>query len=142
MKFRALFSSTLLSAALFAQGPAITMNPDRPTDVIAIVNGKPLTQAEYLQLYLSMDSKTQEALKTNPTEYLKYYGFLDKLAGMAEKEKLQDREPFKTKLQLNRLQILSEAMMQQFDYSDIVTAGDQERYYRSTIDKYTEAKVK
>ena len=142
MNFCVLFSSTLLSVALLAQGQVIKMDPDQPNDVMAIVNGKPLTQAEFLLLYVSMDAKTQEALKANPTEYLKYYGFLDKLASMAENEKLQERDPYKTKLRLNRLQIMSEAMMQQFDYTDIVTAGDQERYYRSTIDKYTEAKVK
>lgn len=142
MIFRFLFSSVFLSVSLFAQGGAIKIDAERPNDVMAVINGKPITQTEFQQLYLSTDPKTQEALKTNPVEYLRYYGFLNKLASLAEKEKLEEKFPYKTKLLLSRLQILSEAMMQQFEYSDIITALDQERYYKSTLDKYSEAKVK
>ena len=137
---RILFSILFLAAISSAQN--IIINPDKPEAVIAYVNGKPITQAEFQQISMSVDPKVQEAMKGNPAEFLRYYGFMDKLTDQAKKENLEAKEPYKTKMKMMNLQIMSEAMMQEQEYTDIVTLYDQEQFYKKNLDRYTEANTK
>ena len=137
---RILFSILFLAVNSPAQN--IVINPDKPDAVIAYVNGKPITQAEFQQISMSVDPKVQEAMKGNPAEFLRYYGFMDKLTDQAKKENLEAKEPYKTKMKMMNLQIMSEAMMQEQEYTDIVTLYDQEQFYKKNLDRYTEANTK
>ena len=137
---RTLFSILFLTAISPAQN--IVINPDKPEAVVAYVNGKPITQAEFQQITMSVDPKVQEAMKGNPVEFLRYYGFMDKLTDQAKKESLELKEPYKTKMKMMNLQIMSEAMMQEQEYTDIVTLYDQEQFYKKNLDRYTEANTK
>ena len=137
---RILFSILFLAVNSPAQN--IIINPDKPEAVIAYVNGKPITQAEFQQISMSVDPKVQEAMKGNPMEFLRYYGFMDKLTDQAKKENLDAKEPYKTKMKMMNLQIMSEAMMQEQEYTDIVTLYDQEQFYKKNLDRYTEANTK
>ena len=140
MIHRTILSFTFFTALLSAQN--IVINSEKPDAVIAYVNGKPITQAEFQQIALSVDPKVQEAMKGNPEEFLRYFGFMDKLVEQAKKEQLEAKEPYKTKMRMMNLQILSEAMMQEQEYTDIVTGYDQEQFYKKHADRYNEANAK
>ena len=141
MIIRPLIFCTLLSAAI-AQPGQFVIDKDRPEAVLGIVNGKPITQAQFQYIYMSSDASVQAALKNKPEEFLRYFGFMDKLMDIAIKDQINLREPYRTRLMMVTNQILSEAAMQEHEYADVVTQTDQEEYFKKNVDKYSEARVK
>ena len=141
MLIRPLIFLTLLSTVLAQPGQFI-IDKDKPDAVLGYVNGKPITQAQFQYIYISSDPSVQEALKNKPEEFLRYFGFMDRLMELAIKDQVNLKEPYRTKLMMVTNQILSEAAMQEHEYADVVTQTDQEEYFKKHVDKYSEARVK
>lgn len=141
MIIRLLIFLTLLSA-VFAQPGQFIIDKDKPDAVLGYVNGKPVTQAQFQYILMASDPSVQEALKNKPEEFLRYFGFMDRLMEIAIKDQVNLKEPYRTKLMMVTNQILSEAAMQEHEYADVVTQTDQEEYFKKNVDKYSEARVK
>ncbi len=138
---RLLIFLTLLSTALAQPGQFI-VDKEKPDAILGYVNGKPITQSQFQYIILSSDPGVRDALKNKPEEFLRYYGFMDKLMDLAIKNQINLKEPYRTRLMMVTNQILSEAAMQEHEYADVVSQTDQEEYFKTHIDKYSEARVK
>ena len=131
----------LLGGCLCAQTPADPMNV-APETVIGIVDGVKVTAADLQQVVTTSAPALQETLKKNPMELLRYYGFIQRLAGLAESAKLDQESPQRERLRIIRMQILAEGQLtvgySQFD----VLPEEQRKYYDENRSRYASATVK
>lgn len=109
---------------------------------VAIVNGKPVTRAELDALLAVLPLEEREAVSKDPTALLKYYGMLERVAEIAEKEKLPEQSPIKEELMLARRHSLATAMSARYMANHPSTPEDQEKFYKEHLDDYTSALVK
>src|SRR5215831_298053 len=94
----------ILSTSSFAWAQA--QAPLTPETVIATVDGKPITAAEWMTfLQLKPRGADSKAL-------LAEFGYMRKLAALAEKAHLDQQEPWKTTLQLQRTYVMGNAELQ------------------------------
>ena len=133
--------SFLLGGCLLAQAPADPMNVS-PETVIGIVDGVKVTAGELQYVVQTALPQLQEALKKNPMELLRYYGFAKRLADIAEAAKLDQASPQKERLRVNRMQILAEAQLTNGYMELVVRAEDQRKFYEENKSRYATAKVK
>jgi parvulin-like peptidyl-prolyl isomerase len=120
-------------------GLAFAQETEKP---IATVDGKPLTQSEINMLAVTMNQKVTEAAGGNVEQALRYFGFLKKLTAMAEKENLAEQSPYKEKLQMLRLELLANAMMEHHKSRILVMPEEQKKYYDDNIDDYRVGKMR
>ena len=133
--------SILLGGRLWAQTPADPANVP-PETVIGIVDGVKVTAADLQQVMTSSAPALQETLKKNPMELLRYYGFIQRLAGLAESAKLDQRSPQRERLRITRMQILAEGQLDA-GYSQFeVLPEEQRKYYDDNRSRFAWAKVK
>src|SRR3977135_3571087 len=83
-------------SSLWAQ----TAAPITPETVVAHIDGRPVTAGEWMTF---LQSKPPESNKPeNRKALMDELGFVRKLAGLAEKANLDQHEPWKTRLELQR----------------------------------------
>lgn len=109
---------------------------------IATVDGKPLTESEVNMLLVTINPKLVEAMRGNPEQALRYYGFLKKLTAIAEKENLAEKSPYKEKFQMMRMELLANAAMDAHKNRILIMPEEQAKYYQQNIDNYKVAKTR
>jgi peptidyl-prolyl cis-trans isomerase C len=137
----------LLTTFLYAQkmpapAPTIVIDPDKPDQVIATVDGKPFTQLDLQYLLVTMSKQQQDAVKSNPVEALRMYGWLKKMAALAEKENLDKESPYAQRIEMGRLTILSEAIIQRKEQQDVLPTETLKGYYERMKDQFSSANLK
>lgn len=137
-----LFSGLVLAQRLPDPDPKIVINPDKPNEVIATVDGKPFTQRDLQMLLVTMTKAQQDAVRNDPVTALQTQGWLKKLAGLAEKEGLDKEDPFRQRIEMNRLTILSEALVQRHEQNDSLSPEMLKGYYERMKDQFSTAKLK
>lgn len=120
----------------------VQIDPAKPREVVATLDGQPVTAEEFQQLIVAMDPKAKEAARNNATEMLRYVGWLRRMGAEAEKRGLPARDPLKLQLELTRIQILSNAAIQQHELDEVVTPFDQRGYYQANQSKYSGVHLK
>ena len=121
--------------------PAAPTTPS-PETVIATVDGHKLTFGE-LQSYLSaLDPERQKAALQNRTELVREYALMKHLATMADQTKLDQKSPYKEALASSRLQILTNAQINEQYLTTVVTAQDQQKFFDENKDRYSQVKLK
>jgi parvulin-like peptidyl-prolyl isomerase len=108
----------------------------------AIVNGKPVTEAELTAVLKLAPAELSAVLSKKPDELLRYYGLVDRLAGLAEKANLAAESPFKEQLELARKQLLATAISDRYFTDHPVTPEEEQQFYSAHKDGYTSALVK
>jgi parvulin-like peptidyl-prolyl isomerase len=143
------FAPALLAAvSLFAQpvvqreSRRLELDPSRPEEVVATMDGKPVTGEEFQHLVVAMDAKAREAARNDAAEMLRYVGWLRRMGAEAETRGLHKVDPLRSQLDLARLQLLSNAMVQQHELDEIVTPFEQRGYYQANLAAYTGAMLK
>jgi len=140
--------SALLAGGVFAQpvappvGRTIELDPARPKEVVAVVDGVSITAEEFQQLTVALDPKTREATRNNAVEVLRYYGWLRHMGQEAEKRGLPSDQLLRLQLEMARIQLLSNAVIQQHELDDVVTPFEQRGHYQSNQSLYTGVKLK
>ncbi len=137
-----MFSGLIFAQRLPAPEPKILIDPDKPTEVIAMVDGKAFTQMDLQLLLVTMSKAQQDSVKSNPVEALRMYGWLKKMAAMAEKAGLDKESPYAQRLEMNRLTLLSEAMIQRHEQDDILPPETLKGYYERMKDQFSSANLK
>ena len=142
MKFMTLL---LCLPAIFLQAqvaqPPAAATPS-PETVIATVEGRKLTFGE-LQSYLSaLDPDRQKAALQNRTELVRQYALMKHLATLADQAKLDQKSPYKEALASSRLQILTQAQINEQYLTTVVTAEDQQKFFEQNKDRYSQVKLK
>jgi peptidyl-prolyl cis-trans isomerase C len=123
-------------------GTIIELESDNPNQIVAKLDGRPVTALEFQNLLVAMDPKARDAARNSAEEILRYVGWLRRMGAEAEKRGLADRNPLKMQLELNRSQLLSNAMLQHHELEEIVTPFEQRGYYQANLARYSAVNVK
>lgn len=123
--------SLWLAASVFGQS----------SPVVGTVDGKDVTKAELDALTSNMPPETRSQLAKDPAELLRYYGFVTRLATMAEENKLDEKEPYKDQLRMARIGLLAQAQLNESQQKQVIGPDEQRKYYEDNKGKYQFAKV-
>src|SRR5437879_2696756 len=105
------------------------------------VDGKPVTQAQLEALMSQIPEQQKNMITANPEELLRYYGFVCRMAEIAEKAKLGEQSPYKEQLELHRKTVLATAAASEHGKELNVSTADVEKYYAEHKDAFTTANV-
>jgi parvulin-like peptidyl-prolyl isomerase len=117
---------------------AWAQTPEQPRGV---VDGKPVNQAELEALINLVPEQQRAAIASSQEELLRYYGFVTRMAAMAEKTKLAEQSPYKEQLELGRKTVLAVAEIEQYSKNQNVTNAEVEKYYEDHQGDFTTANV-
>lgn len=118
--------------------------PDLPGDkVIArFDDGTELTVDQLRQLYPVLPQPLQNAVNRDPAEFFREYAIMRAYTKIAEKDKLDEQEPYKEALAFHRLLILWQAVLDRAYQSATVEPNEVINYYDSHKDLYKQVRVK
>lgn len=124
-----------------AQAPVL---PDIPGDkVIArFDDGTEFTMDELRQLYPVLPPSLQSAVTKDPVEFFHEYAVMRAYTKMAEKEKLDEQNPYKQALSFNRMLILYQAVLDRAFRDAAVQPTEVVNYYDGHKDHYKQVRVK
>lgn len=145
MKFTILFAifSLLRGAAqIAAPGPRNAPADLSPDTVLATVEGKKLTFGEFKTFIGALSPEMQKSALSDRKAFLQQFGLMLRLSGMAEKAKLDERSPYKETIELNRMNLLMNAQVNEAFNNIVVSAEDQQKFYDEHKDRYSQVKVK
>jgi peptidyl-prolyl cis-trans isomerase C len=118
--------------------------PDIPGDkVIArFDDGTQFTMDQLRQLYPVLPPALQNAVTNDPVEFFHEYALMRSYTKMAEKDKLDEQEPYKDALAFNRLLILYQAVLDRVYRDATVQPQEVVNYYDSHKEMYKQVRVK
>lgn len=134
---RTLLCATL-STSLWAQAPAT----DPAQKVVATVAGKDITAADVNKMLSTFDPQMIQTYQRNPQDMLSRYYLVVHLAEEAEKGKLLDKSPYKEQFESLKLQLLSNARVNEENNSFPIAAEAIDAYYKQHAAQYEQAKIK
>lgn len=109
--------------------------------VVANVNGQPITAGEIEEFAKGLPNQFQQFYQQDKEGFLKQYAVLMKFSKLAEAAKVDQQSPYKQRLEFTRLQILSQAFVE--DYRNKITVADADitAFYEKNKENYTQAKL-
>jgi parvulin-like peptidyl-prolyl isomerase len=107
---------------------------------VAVVNGKPVTESE-LEAFKATIPPELRVVMRNPDSLLRYYGFISRMAELAEKSGLADRSPYKEQLAIQRKMLLGQAMQTDYGRDVPITPADEQKYFEQHKDLFQQATV-
>ncbi len=131
---KSVIALTLGASIAFAQATA-------PDKVVATVNGNPLTAKELEEFSKGLPAQFQQYYQQDKEGFLKQYAVLMKFSKLAEAAKVDQASPYKQRLEFTRLQILSQAFVEDYRGKIIVADEDLKAFYEKNKDSYTQAKL-
>lgn len=128
---KTVFALAFSVASIFAQADK----------VVATVNGKPVTAKELEEFSKGLPNQFQQFYQQDKEGFLKQYAVLMKFSKLAEDAKVDQASPYRQRLEFTRLQILSQAFVE--DYRNKITVKDEElkSFYEKNKENYTQAKL-
>lgn len=126
--------------ALAAQPPAAPASA--PDTVVAVINGKEYTRRELERIVKAIGGAIPENFQSNKKLFLDNWALMEKLTEIAEKEGLDKKEPYATRLTYNRAVFLATAMMSEKERTMKIPREDMLAYYEKNKDQYSIAKTK
>jgi len=146
MKPFALLSLYLAGAALWAQTapaqPARRAEPEPDTVVATFDDGGKLTYAELKTFINVLPAQMQQLAMRDRKAFITQFALMRKLAQMAEKNKLYEESPAKEMLQFNRMQVLTNAQINDTINKIAVPPADVQKQYEANKGRYTQVRVK
>ena len=109
--------------------------------VVASVNGKPITAKEMEEFSAGLPPQFQQYYQQDKEGFLKQYAVLMKFSKLAEAAKVDQASPYKQRLEFTRLQILSQAYVEDYRAKIVVKDEDLKAFYDKNKDNYTQAKL-
>ena len=132
---------TILFASSFVWAQAPAAAPLTPETVVATIDGQPVTAGELMTVLQNRPPEAQKNVGDGKA-LIEELGFVRKLAALGEKAHLDQQEPWKKRLELQRQYTMATAELQTALDSIIVSADDQKKFYEANKDRYTQAKIK
>lgn len=120
-------STTAPSTGLKVRGPDAVAQQD-PNKVVATINGHQITAKEAAAL-LKQVPDDQRRSATNLASLLERVYMIDQFADRAEKLKLDQQNPWKERIELQRTQILAQAYINQVATNTSSAPGDAAKQY-------------
>lgn len=123
------------------QAPAAPGTPP-PDTVIAKIEGKNLTYGELERFMHGMPPQVQQNAMRNRKQFIQQFALMQRLSLIAEKEKLDQKSPYKEALAFNRMNILMQAQINQQIDSFPIRVEEQQKYYDENKSRYQQVKLK
>ncbi len=153
MKCKGLFTLLPLSLA-WAQAPqpaappappaaiAAPVAPLSPDTVVATSAGEKITAGEVRKILEILPAPMKQNYARDPKSFLNQWMLLRKLVREAEAQKLEQKSPYKEGVELSRMQVLSQAAVD--DYQSRVNVSKEEvaKYYEEKKDGHLQAALK
>ena len=147
MKFLSVFLLACFSAA-WAQTTAAPAPPPQMPDIpdqatIAVFeDGVKLTMGDFKKIFAVLPPENQPMALRDRQTFLQQWGFMRKLAQMAEKLKLDQESPAKDQIEYARLMILSQAKLAEALNSITVEPAEIVKFYDTDKERFEEIRVK
>ena len=90
----------------------------------------------------ALPPQMQQSAMSDRKEFIKRYAFMRKLTEMAEKDKLDEKSPYKESLAVDRMNILTQAQLNEMYLKLMVEPADIQKFYDNNRDSYSQVKVK
>lgn len=113
-----------------------------PDTVLATINGKKLTYGDFEKYLQAMPPQVQQNAMRNRRQFIQQFALMQKLSEMAEKNKLDQKSPYKEAIEFNRMNILTQAQIQNASDSFPVIAEDIQKHYEAHKSEYEQVKLK
>jgi hypothetical protein len=110
--------------------------------VIATVNGKKFTAADYRELLQNMTPQMRESAMKQPRAVLEQFALFQNILAEAEESKLDEQTPYKERIAEARRQILVQARINEKTKSIVVSPDEVKKYYDENRLRYAEARAK
>lgn len=134
-----LVSIAFSTALVFAQNaPA----PITDSTVVGISDGKKITVGEITKVVESLPPQMRPNYMRDPKGFLSQYFLLVRLSEEGLKAKLHEESPFKEAIQMARMNILAQAVIENMTKQSVISGDDQKKYYEGHKDSFTQAKLK
>src|SRR5262249_53092330 len=137
-----LFFAFLCLHALPPQAaPPMPKLPD-DTPVAEFDDGTKFTMGDFKKIYAVLSPAQQQIAMRDRMQFLQQWAFMRKLAKMAEDDKLGEHSPYKETIEQFRLQILSEAKINDAVSKVAVAPDEIVKFYENNKTRYAQVKVK
>ncbi len=114
----------------------------KPDTVIGSVAGKPLTLAEAQKLIVGIKPEGNQVLEKDPEALLSNIVFFRHLAELGHKEGLHERSPLKEQLELQRIEVMARAYVNEKVNLSNPKPDEVELHYADNKAKYEQVKVR
>ncbi|MBM3761929.1 MAG: hypothetical protein FJW36_16980 [Acidobacteria bacterium] len=109
--------------------------------VVATINGQPVTAKQLEDFSKGLPQQFQQFYQQDKEGFLKQYAVLMKFSKLAEDAKVDQAVPYKQRLEFTRLQILSQAYVEDYRSKIVVKDEELKAFYDKNKDNYTQAKL-
>lgn len=124
--------------------PAATPKPAAPISpetVVATIDGKAWTKAEFDALVRNLPPDPQRNYRANKQAWLDQFALMSRLAMMAKENGIDQREPFKQRLEYNILQFLAQSYVDDRAATPKLDAETTGKWYEAHKNEYKRARV-
>jgi parvulin-like peptidyl-prolyl isomerase len=139
---KALFAIAPLFFSLFAQAPPPSKPEVKSDTVVATSAGKKITAGDIEQLLESLPTGMRQNYARDPKGFLSQWFLLVRLTQEAEARKLQEQAPYKQGIEIARMQVLYQAVIEEVSKSIQPMPEDQKKFYEEKKDDFTLASLK
>jgi parvulin-like peptidyl-prolyl isomerase len=127
---------------LAAQTPPNLPNLPDNTVIAVFEDGAKFTMGDFKNIYGVLPQNLQQGAMRDRKAFLEQWALFRKLAGLAEKKKLDQISPNKEAIEYNRMNILSQAIINDELMTSAPDPGTIEKYYDANKERYKQVKVK
>lgn len=140
-----IWAQTSATQPLPPPAPAATPTiPDLPDDTVVSIldDGTKFTMGDFKKIYAALPPDAQQMALRDRKMFLDWWSGMRKMAGMAEKQKLDAESPTKESLEYARIQILAAAKMNEVLKTVTVEPAEVLKYYNEHKERYKVVKAK
>ncbi len=131
------------AAVLMAQNPPATPKPEiTDATVVGTSEGRKITVADVNKIVEGLPPQMRANFSKDAKGFLTQWFMLQRLVTEAEKMKLADKSPYKEGIQMARMQILSQALIEEQSQLTEIPMEEQKKFYEQRKDNFTQAKLK
>lgn len=109
--------------------------------VVATINGQPVTGKQLEDFAKGLPPQFQQYFNQDKEGFLKQYAVLLRFSKMAEESKIAESAPYKQRLEFARLQVLSQAVVEDFRSKITVSDPDLLAFYEKSKEGFTQARL-
>ena len=144
MKKPFLFLFLCLAATPQTEAPKPVPAADLPPETVVATfgEGRKLTVGELKTFMSVLPPQMQQMAMKDRKAFVQQYALMFRLAELAQQNKLDQQSPTKEQIEFNRRYILMNAELSDTMNNIIVPPADQQRFYDSNKDRFTQVKVK
>ena len=142
--FLSLFACLSALAQTASPQAAASTIPDLPDETViaTFADGAKLTMGEFKKIYAVLPPDNQQLILRDRKNFLESWGFMRRLAQLAEKDKLDQESPTRESLEYYRMLIMSQAKIQDVMTRSTVEPAEVVKFYDVNKDRYKLVTVK